>query len=247
METVTLQPQTLISLTALIKSWNQDPLALNNSLIITKDTAIVTDGITILFSLQLSIEDTDPLQNDSYTETTIELPSNEELVLLPEDNAPESIEAYEPNMEPDSVLTRIKEDLMNTEASTVTRATPLLTFTWRNQTSEIISRLNQETRGSQREKQIQILEACYYLGKLRQDFQDNYKVTKEIKKDMRATLGSYRTHSTWKCAERAYQVFSCWELSKLYQTQYISLNSINKLSNEEFAELMELGTHGVRS
>ena len=93
METVTLQPQTLISLTALIKSWNQDPLALNNSLIITKDTAIVTDGITILFSLQLSIEDTDPLQNDSYTETTIELPSNEELVLLPEDNAPESIGA----------------------------------------------------------------------------------------------------------------------------------------------------------
>ena len=80
METVTLQPQTQISLTALIKSWNQDPLALNNSLIITKDTAIVTDGITILFSLQLSIEDTDPLQNnplDSYTETTIELPSNE--------------------------------------------------------------------------------------------------------------------------------------------------------------------------
>ena len=49
METVTLQPQTLISLTALIKSWNQDPLALNNSLIITKDTAIVMDGITILF------------------------------------------------------------------------------------------------------------------------------------------------------------------------------------------------------
>ena len=58
---------------------------------------------------------------DSYTETTIELLSNEELVLLSEDNAPESIEAYEPNMEPD--------DLMNTEATTVTRATPLLTFT----------------------------------------------------------------------------------------------------------------------
>ena len=111
METVTLQPQTLISLTALIKSWNQDPLALNNSLIITKDTAIVTDGITILFSLQLSIEDTDPLQNnplDSHTGATIELPLNEELVPLPEDNAPGSIEAYEPNMEPDSVLTRIK-------------------------------------------------------------------------------------------------------------------------------------------
>ena len=64
---------------------------------------------------------------------------------------------------------------------------------------------------------------------------------------MKAALGSYRTYSTGKCAERAYQVFNCWEMSKLYQTQYISLNSINKLSNEEFAELIELGTHGVRS
>ena len=136
---------------------------------------------------------------------------------------------------------------MNTEATTITRATPLLTFTWRDQTSEIISRLNQETRGSQREKQIQTLEACYYLGKLRQDFQNNYKITKEIRKAMKAALGSYRTYSTWKCAERAYQVFNCWEISKLYQTQYISLNSINKLSNEEFTELIELETRRVHS
>ena len=93
---------------------------------------------------------------------------------------------------------------MNTEATTVVRANPLLIFTWKDQTSEIISQLNKETRESQKKKQIQILEACYYLGKLWQDFQNDYNMTKEIRKVMKPALGLYRTYSTWKCAKRAY-------------------------------------------
>ena len=48
METLTLQPQTLIILAELIKCWNQDPASQNNSLIITTDQVAITDGKDIL-------------------------------------------------------------------------------------------------------------------------------------------------------------------------------------------------------
>ena len=141
METINLQPQTLISLTALIKDWNQDPLAFSNSLLITRNQVLVTDGNTILLSLQFPTEDPDYSQNDflnDYTEPITELP-NEELTLLPEVNEPDNIEEHEPNLVPVSGLTRIKEDLMSTETVSVVRANPLLTFTWKDQANEIIS------------------------------------------------------------------------------------------------------------
>ncbi|CAG8816688.1 14133_t:CDS:2, partial [Gigaspora rosea] len=65
-------------LTALVKDWNQDPLAAHNGLVITRN--------------QLTIEDTDLLQDDSsnnHVETNTELLLNEELNLLLQINEPE--------------------------------------------------------------------------------------------------------------------------------------------------------------
>ena len=63
METLTLQPQTLIILAELIKCWNQDPASQNNSLIITTDQVAITDGKEIILSLQFPLESEGQIQN----------------------------------------------------------------------------------------------------------------------------------------------------------------------------------------
>ena len=45
-----LQPQTIDALNNFLILWNQDPLAVNNSLIITEISIIVHDGIDIITS-----------------------------------------------------------------------------------------------------------------------------------------------------------------------------------------------------
>ncbi|CAG8804589.1 18537_t:CDS:1, partial [Gigaspora rosea] len=78
------------------------PLATNNSLVITRNQAIVTDGITILLSFQLPTEDPDHLQNylpNYYTEPTIELPLSKKLTLSHKVDEPENIEEQDPEIE----------------------------------------------------------------------------------------------------------------------------------------------------
>ena len=138
METINLQPQTLISLTALIKDWNQDPLAFNNSLLITRNQVLVTDGNTILLSLQFPIEDTDLLQDDSsndHVKTNTGILLNEELNLPLQVNEPENIEELEfedsesPTSKTKAKLAKIINDLTEEKHNTPLRTDPLLTYT----------------------------------------------------------------------------------------------------------------------
>ena len=80
METLTLQPQTLIILAELIKCWNQDPASQNNSLIITTDQVAITDGKEIILSLQFPLESEEQIQNSVINNDVIEIiPENLEL------------------------------------------------------------------------------------------------------------------------------------------------------------------------
>src|SRR6185437_11884295 len=72
METPILQPQTLIALAEFLKHWNQDPLSQNNSLGITLNNVIITNGNEILLSLQFPTENEPQIQNDQINNSLIE-------------------------------------------------------------------------------------------------------------------------------------------------------------------------------
>ncbi|CAG8806131.1 22465_t:CDS:1, partial [Gigaspora rosea] len=84
-------------------------------------------------------------------------------------NEPENIEEQDPGIELEdsesptsktkAKLTKIINDLTEEKHNTPLRADSLLTYTWKNQVNKIIQRLDRETRGNQKEKQVQTLEA----------------------------------------------------------------------------------------
>ncbi|CAG8711631.1 14804_t:CDS:2, partial [Gigaspora rosea] len=103
--------------------------------------------------------------------------------------------------------------------------------------AKIISDLTEEkhntplqTRGNQKEKQVQTLEAYYYLEKLQEEFQDNPIISKEIRELIKSFLESARTNKIWKGTKWIYQVFKYLDLVKLYQAEHISISSLNEFS-----------------
>src|SRR5260364_424604 len=85
METLTLQPQTLIILAELIKYWNQDPVSQNNSLIITTNQVAITDGKEIILLLQFPLENEEQIQNNVINNDETKIIS-ENLELEPDGN-----------------------------------------------------------------------------------------------------------------------------------------------------------------
>lgn len=249
MEIPTFQPHTLIALAELVKQWNQDPLSHHNSLVITGNSATVIDGTNILFSVQLPTESNDLNQNCPVEVDLNEDPEavNEETILLPVLSEPLSNEDPGTELETDTVLVELIKDLKEDKQNAPLRERPLLTFGWKDQANEIITRLNQEIRGSQREKQVQTLEACYYLGQLLEEFKSDSKVLEAIKKLFKASLGTRRTYNFWKGAKRIRQVFQDNDPTRLYYTRHLSLNNLTRLSTADFEKLLDPETHGVRS
>src|SRR5260364_98271 len=97
METLTLQPQTLIILAELIKYWNQDPASQNNSLIITTNQVAITDRKEITLLLQFPLGNEEQTQNDNINNNTTEIIS-ENLELEPDSN-PTNIDTENTNKE----------------------------------------------------------------------------------------------------------------------------------------------------
>ncbi|CAG8759744.1 24417_t:CDS:2, partial [Gigaspora rosea] len=64
--------------------------------------------------------------------------------------------------------------------------------------AKIISDLTEEKHNTplrnQKEKQVQTLEACYYLGKLQEEFQDDHMISKEIREQIKSSLESTQTN-----------------------------------------------------
>jgi len=285
METPIIRPQTFKALIEFVKCWNLESVAYNTSLIINGHRAVIMNGMEILSSMEIPLEDTDHNENNATNTSFLELETayssnlneisstdpeettifenndiewnigNEEILGNPEvlpdpsanENSETTLETDDLTREQSAIMTRILKDLTDEKLNTPFRANPLLTFSWKDKVNEIIHRLNREIRGSQREKQVHTLEACYYLGTILNEFQNNPKVSKEIRQLLKNSLGTYKMYNFWKGANRIHQVLRPEELSRLYQTQFITLSNMNRLSTENFDRLIELRTNGVSS
>ncbi|CAG8829836.1 8482_t:CDS:2, partial [Gigaspora rosea] len=146
---------------------------------------------------------TDLLQDDSsndHVETNTELLLNKELNLPLQVNEPENIEEQDPEIELEvsesptsktkAKLAKIINDLTEEKHNTPLCADPLLTYAWKDQVNEIIQK--------PKRKQVRTLEACYYLGKLQEEFQDVPTISKEIREQIKHSLGSIQTNKVWK-------------------------------------------------
>ena len=137
-------------------------------------------------------------------------------------------------------LTRIIDDLTTEKDEVFTRLEPLLGITYKEKLKEIISRLKLESRGKQRDQTIKILEACYYLGQLRETITENQQKTKYTRNALKKSLGPIRADSIWKGAERTYKIFQICGLSRLYTTTKVTFTNLERLSEDDFTELLEV-------
>jgi hypothetical protein len=181
--------------------------------------------------------------------------SNEEILEDPEiipgpaanENNETTLETVDTAQDQSTTINGIINDLTEEKVNPPFRAIPLLTFSWKDKVNEIIGRLKGEIRGSKREKQVRTLETCYYLGIILNEFQNNSKISNEIRRLMKDSLGSHKMYNFWKGAHRINQVLQPQELPRLYQTQFITLSNMNRLYTENFGRLIELRTNGVSS
>ena len=139
METLTLQPQTLIILAELIKCWNQDPASQNNSLIITTDQVAITDGKEIILSLQFPLESEEQIQNSVINNDETEIiPEN--LELEPDSNLTHTdTEDTSPQDSIPNAVNKLVVDLTETEGRVCLRRNPLSKTSSMDRLQEIIT------------------------------------------------------------------------------------------------------------
>ena len=215
-----LQSQTIKALEDFLEIWNQDPLATNNSLAITGNQVSVLNETDILISLTLptnkepehSMQEIEPSPLETFFEN-IETDNlnlladiEQEEESMQEELSSQNLETEE-NIAINHPLTRIIDDLTTEKDEVFTRLEPLLGITYKEKLKEIISRLKLESRGKQRDQTIKILEACYYLGQLRETITENQQKTKYTRNALKKSLGPRRADSIWKEAERTYKIF----------------------------------------
>src|SRR5260364_374053 len=161
METLTLQPQTLIILAELVKYWNQDPASQNNSLIITTNQVAITDGKEIILSLQFPLESEEQIQNSviNNDETEIipenlELEPDGNLTHTDTENTNEELFFSLALIEPDdtspqdpipNAVNKLVIDLTETEGRVFLRKNPLSETSPVNKLLEVITQLRIES------------------------------------------------------------------------------------------------------
>ena len=195
-------------------------------------------------------------ENITFDNSNIEVDTRNEEILEDLDVIPgpttnrnneTALETVDTTQDQSTTINGIINDLTEEKVNPPFRAIPLLTFSWKDKVNEIIGRLKEEIRGSKREKQVRTLETCYYLGIILNEFQNNPKVSNEIRRLMKDSLGSHKMYNFWKGAHRINQVLQPQDLPRLYQTQFITLSNMNRLYTKNFNRLIELRTNGVSS
>ena len=254
-----LQPQTLNALNEFLTIWNQDPLATNHSLVLTGNQVSVMNETNIFLTITIPTETETPIQTTEDESDMFES-------LFPSVNLDELLETEETTMpsqqedlneetteelllqEPDqeeifsplnNSLTEFIDDLTTEKDKVFTRMDPLIGTTYEEKLQEIISRLKKENRGKQRSQLIKTLEACYYLGQLRESITEDRKRIKYTRNTLQKSLGSLRATRTWKCTERVYKILQVCGLSPLYSTTKITFSSLNELSEKDFIDLLD--------
>lgn len=138
-----------------------------------------------------------------------------------------------------NILVKLIDDLTNEKDEVFTRITPLVEVMYKEKLKEIISRLKVENRGRQRDQHIKTLEACYYLGQLRENSKENKQRIKYTRNTLKKSLEPRRADRIWKCAERAYKLFQVCGLPRLCSTTRITFTNLEELSDEDFTELLD--------
>ncbi|RIB14337.1 hypothetical protein C2G38_2195480 [Gigaspora rosea] len=153
LETLILQPQTLITLAKFVKHWNLDPLSQHHSL-------GITNGNEILLSLQFSTENETQIQNDPLPEPNLEdhtystEPIQEDLELEPENNTIDPLsETIEKNIvipsEPEkTTLNKLIDNLTEIRNQTYIRRDPLTRNTDSEKLQVILNHLRIESHGN---------------------------------------------------------------------------------------------------
>jgi hypothetical protein len=249
-----LQPQTVNAINEFFRIWNQDPLATTNSLVLTENQVSVLNETNVLLSITLPIEtlnqdlEKEPeIFENSFSNINLDdfIPSTEiETENRNDENFEESLVQKESDLEEDllpstSFLTELVNDLTTEQEEVFIRISPLIETTFKEKLKEIISRLKIENRGKQRDQVLKTLEACYYLGQLRESIKENRQRLKYTRNTLRKSLNFRRADRIWKCSERTYQIFQICGLLRLCSTTRIIFTNLEELSDEDFTELIE--------
>jgi hypothetical protein len=256
-----LQPQTLNALNEFLTIWNQDPLATNHSLVLTGNQVSVMNETNVFLTITIPTE-TETSNQTVENEPDIfeslfpsidldELLETEETAMLPQQEKEnlneETLEEfplqesdYEESQSPSNdLLTKFIDDLTKDTEEIFIRINPLIETTFKEKLKEIISRLKEETRGKQRDQVLKTLEACYYLGQLRESIKENRQRLKYTRNTLKKSLNPRRADRIWKCSERVYQIFQICGLPRLCSTTKITFTNLEELSDEDFTELLE--------
>ena len=144
-----LPPPTIDALNNFLMLWNQDPLAVNNSLIITGNSIVVHDGIDIITSYvpetepDLStqqLENADVLNNYfpdiAFDDLTFSSePTEEELDVLPSQPDADIVQTKDTENE---VLVRLIKDFTEVKEEAFIRQNPLIRVNFKEKLREII-------------------------------------------------------------------------------------------------------------
>jgi hypothetical protein len=222
-DTQQLQPRTLNALNTFLNIWNQDPLATNHSLVFTENQVSIMNETNVFLTITIPTE-TETLNQTRENESDIfeslfpsinleELLETEETTMLSpqeNDNLNEEILEESHTQEPDheeilppsnNLLTKFINDLTKDTEEVFIRINPLIEITFKEKLKEIISRLREENRGKQRDQVLKTLEACYYLGQLRESIKENRQRLKYARNTLKKSLNPRRADRIWKCSE----------------------------------------------
>ena len=113
------------------------------------------------------------------------------------------------------------------------RVNPFLSQNWKDQLDKILRQLGR--KGKTREDKIKSIEAYLYLGILIEA--QNSKKT-QIKEILQKSQGERKTRDIWKGAELFQKIFTRRPKDLLYQTTYITITNIVKLTEKKFKDLL---------
>jgi hypothetical protein len=205
-----LQPQTLNALNEFLTIWNQNPLATNHSLVLTGNQVSIMNETNIFLTITIPTE-TEILTQITENELEIfeslfssinidELLETEETTMLSQqekENSNEEIleefslqelDQEENQSLSNDLLIKFIDDIIEDTEEVFIRLNLLIETTFKEKLKEIISRLKEENRGKQRDQVLKTLEACYYLGQLRESIKENRQRLKYARNTLKKSL-----------------------------------------------------------
>jgi hypothetical protein len=130
------------------------------------DELLETEETTIL-----SQQEKEDLNEETLEEFSLQEPDNEEN-----------------QISSNNILTKLIDDLTIEKDEVFMRIDPLMETTFKEKLKEIVSRLKEENRGKQRDQVLKTLEACYYLGQLRESIKENRQRLKYTRNTLKKSL-----------------------------------------------------------